>query len=66
MGDLLLIIIFIFGVFIMILATIAMAAHYCDNCGGNLVRLTGRRWRCPKCGIHYRIGKLGLGKQEII
>lgn len=58
--------ILVFGIIIIILISIAMVAHHCDNCGETLIRLTGSRWCCPKCGEHYHIGKLGLGKQEII
>ena len=64
--DIFIMIIMVFGIIIIILISIAMVAHQCDNCGETLIRLTGSRWCCPKCGNHYRINKLGLGKQEII
>ena len=66
MGNLLAVFVLFLTIVVVILISVAAASHHCDYCGENLVRLTGNRWRCPKCGRHYYIGKLGLGKQECI
>lgn len=63
MGNILAIALLVFGLIIVLLLGVAMTSHHCDKCGEDLVELTGDRWYCHKCGKHYHIGKLGLGKQ---
>lgn len=49
---------------LLLLLWIAAVSHHCDECGEMLVRSTGNKWRCPKCGCIYTISMLGLGRMR--